>query len=102
MQDQKKDRSTGSTGSTTGGTKEETAPAGKQGQHWRGEPWAKNPKVGGKETPGTETEQGTSGQHWRGEDMPLERGRETGTERKQQTGTGSESSAVTSDRPDEC
>ncbi len=27
---------------------EETAPAGTQGQHWRGEPWAKNPKVGGK------------------------------------------------------
>ncbi len=31
-------------------------PAGTQGQHWRGEPWAKNPKVGGKETAEAEAE----------------------------------------------
>jgi hypothetical protein len=53
---------------TTGGTSEEMAPTGKEGQHWRGEPWAKNPKVGGKEK--TETGSETSGQHWRGDDMP--------------------------------
>lgn len=57
----------------TGGTDEETGPEGTQGQHWRGEPWAKNPKVGGKEKTRTEDEQGTSGQHWTGEDMPPER-----------------------------
>ncbi len=38
------------------GAGEEMAPAGTQGQHWRGEPWAKNPKVGGKETPEAEAE----------------------------------------------
>ena len=59
----------------TGGTSEETAPTGTQGQHWRGEPWAKNPKVGGKET--TENEPGTAGQHWRGEDMPSEKKTDT-------------------------
>jgi hypothetical protein len=53
-------------------TDEETAPAGTQGQHWRGEPWAKNPKVGGKKME-TESGPGTSGQHWRGEDMPVEK-----------------------------
>jgi hypothetical protein len=55
---------------------EEDAPPGTSGQHWRGEPWAKNPKVGGRET-----ETGTSGQHWRGEDMPVDRAKGTESER---------------------
>ena len=38
------------------GAGEEMAPAGTQGQHWSGEPWAKNPKVGGKETAEAEAE----------------------------------------------
>ena len=67
---------------------EETVPAGTQGQHWRGEPWAKNPKVGGKE------EEGPSGQHWRGDELPPER----------KTGAGKEGEVPppVSDRPDEC
>jgi len=87
-----------------GETGEETAPAGTQGQHWRGEPWSKNPKVGGKETTGTETGSGTSGQHWRGEDMPVKRTKDTGTGTtgEEQTRTKGESASPTSDRPDEC
>jgi hypothetical protein len=38
------------------GASEEMAPAGTQGQHWRGEPWAKNPTVGGKESAEAEAE----------------------------------------------
>ena len=70
---------------------DKTAPAGTQGQHWRGEPWAKNPKVGGKEE---EEEEGPSGQHWRGDELPPER----------KTGAGKEGEVPppVSDRPDEC
>ncbi len=68
---------------------DETGPSGKQGQHWRGEPWAKNPKIGGKEG-----EEGPSGQHWRGDELP--------PERKSGAGKESEAPPPVSDRPDEC
>ena len=68
---------------------DESGPAGKQGQHWSGEPWAKNPKVGGKEG-----EAGPSGQHWRGDEPP--------PERKSGAGKESEAPPPASDRPDEC
>jgi hypothetical protein len=98
MRENEKGRPTGSTGSGTG----EEAPVGKKGQHWRGEPWEKNPKVGGKESAG-ETGEGTSGQHWRGEDMPPEKGKHAGTETAGQTGGSSaQTSTSQSDRPDEC
>ena len=67
----------------------ESGPAGKQGQHWRGEPWARNPKIGGKEG-----EEGPQGQHWRGDEPP--------PERKSGAGTESEAPPSASDRPDEC
>ncbi|MEN6343506.1 MAG: hypothetical protein ABFC89_13220 [Methanospirillum sp.] len=73
--DMAKGQDAGGASKGTSETGEETASTGTQGQHWRGEPWAKNPKVGGKET--TETEPGTSGQHWRGEDMPTEKKTDT-------------------------
>lgn len=68
---------------------DESGPPGKQGQHWRGEPWAKNPKVGGKEE-----EAGPSGQHWRGDELP--------PEQKSGAGKKSEAPSPVSDRPDEC
>ena len=95
------DESSEIVGAPTGASKKASeTPKGTQGQHWRGEPWAKNPKVGGKET---ETGSGTSGQHWRGEDMPVERGAGTGTgtDRESSSGKGVESSKTASDRPDE-
>lgn len=84
----------------TGGSSEETAPTGTEGQHWRGEPWAKNPKVGGKDT--TETEPGTSGQHWRGEDMPPEKkaGGEPDPNRQQRTGGESQKLGKSTEQED--
>ncbi len=86
-----------------GGASEESAPGGTQGQHWRGEPWSKNPKVGGKEAPGT-GETGTQGQHWRGDELPPEKKGSTGTTetRGMQTATRTEESGTPDDRPDEC
>lgn len=89
------------TAEKTAGTSEEAAPEGTQGQHWRGEPWAKNPKVGGKQT-GTETEPGTSGQHWRGEDMPPEKkaGGEPDPNRQQRTGGESQKLGKSTEQED--
>ncbi len=83
------------------GASEETTSAGIKGQHWKGEPWAKNPKVGGRETE-SETGPGTSGQHWRGEDVPEGRAAQEEPEASRQQRTGSEGEQLRKDtRPDE-
>ena len=65
----------------------ETAPTGKEGQHWRGEPRAENPKVRGEE-------EGPSGQHWRGEELPS--GRKGGADKEARV------RSPAPERPDEC
>jgi len=84
------------------GGDDETPVTGKQGQHWRGEPWAKNPKVGGREK-GGETGSETSGQHWRGDEPPEGRAtrEESDTSRQQRTSGEGEKRAPDT-RPDEC
>jgi hypothetical protein len=82
-----RDNRTRASSGRTADTGGESPATGTRGQHWRGEPWAKNPKVGGKET---ENEAGRSGQHWRGDDVPGRGEQETDPNRQQRTGGSDE------------